>query len=319
MWTYFTQNMPFQARMGEFFVLFVESRPGQYDLCDPTMGGIGAYPVYLRQALEIMQEAVILDPVTELGEDPTARPSDFISRAIETELPIGIGVVPEVAGGVALFPVDLAIRDLLFRPQEERLVAGIRAEVFLTPSDDDTEPVSWAREWGLSLTEAALTDLGAFKLRSAIAVPAPAGDYTARVRIADTTSGAAATWDGEVTVGDGGYDVGPLLIGPATVTISESDPVIASVGRDGAAIGNGEVAALLAWVRGPVPAAEEVALRLTSEGGEDTVIAVESLQVFEGTASILVLTTRFENVLAGRYRISLDTPSGTASTVIDVR
>ena len=321
-WTYFTQNLPFTGSMGEFFVVFVEIRVGEFVICDPSMGGPGAYPTYLRQALEIMQETLVVDRTLELGEDPTTRPSDFIAEAMDSELPAMIAVETEGGGGiagVALFPVDIAIRDLLFRPRDERLEAAVRAEVFMDPGDDGAEPVSWGRQWGLSLTERALTELGGLTLRSAIPVEAPDGSYSVRVRIADTTSGAAATWDGEVSVRGDGSAVGPLLVGNATVSFGADDPVLALVGRAEPTVATGEVVTLLAWVRGAVPASDEITLRLTEADGEAYDLPVDSVQIIEGAAAALVITTRVENVLAGRYSIELDAGVGTASSAVNVR
>ena len=68
MWTFYTNGMAFNAGFGEFRVIFVETRIGQYEVCEPSMMGIGGWPLDARRAMEMTNEAVITDTSTEFRE-----------------------------------------------------------------------------------------------------------------------------------------------------------------------------------------------------------------------------------------------------------
>lgn len=325
-WTYYTQNMAFQASFGEFNVVFVESRVGQYEICDPTMMGVGAYPVELRQALEITRESLIRDSVTEF--DPTgaiARSGVGVLPVRDMEAGVDALDVPRdawapfgVAGSVVL-PIEIPLRDLLFEPVGEQLRATLLVEAGLLGLGGE-EGRSGAQEWQVEIGAGA-TDIGAASLRTAIVLPAEAGGYAAQLRITDPLSGQARVWEDAVEVRADGEAVSPPLVGRELIQL-RADGEIAVLAARPAVLAPGEPFVVVSWVRGVTIEAERVGVvLLDSDNLEVPVTVDQAAWGNQAAAGPLVVQATLPDLAPGRYSLRLSLGSGPTpeEVVVEVR
>ena len=190
-WTYRTNNMAFRAQMGEFHVIFVETRIGQFELCDPTMLGVGGFPTDLMTAFRYTNETAVIDAVTEFTPgagiaSTTVAIRETVARVEPLRVPVETWGISGVAG-TALIPIELPLRDLLFEPVGEGLQARLRIDASLL-GEGTADDLHGTEEWSIDLTAADASNIGGASLRTALVLRAAAGGYAVTVRVLDPLS-----------------------------------------------------------------------------------------------------------------------------------
>lgn len=325
-WTYYTNNMAFQASFGEFSVVFVETRIGQFEICDPTMLGVGAYPVDLRQAMQISREAMVLDSVTEFDVTlDMARRSAGVLPVRELEggvEPLAVPAEWDLAGvaGAVVVPVEVPLRDLLFEPVGDSLRATLEVEAALIGLGGQ-EGQSGVHAWQVELDADAGGDIGSAALRTALVLPAEPGGYAARVRVSEPLSGRVLVWEDAVEVRPDGAAISPFLVGRTLVQLREAGEV-AVIGADRPRLAAGEPFAAVAWVRGGAVDAADVALTLIDADNVETVLEAEQIAWGnQAAAGPLVIQAALPELATGRYVLRIATGGGRepSETVVEVR
>lgn len=304
LWTFRTMGMAFSASMGEFFVLFIETRANTYEVCDPVMLGAGGYPAELSRALEITQDAWVLDDVTEFepGRGAALR-ERAATDVVASTRPLTVLQWPDAgAAGHVVVPVEIQLRDLFFEPVEDRLVASLRATAVLTPVGAGAD-LRGSRDWTIDLDAATASGIGSSVLRTAIVVPVEPGGWAVSVSIVDPLSSVAYTWQGAVEVNaEGPIATSPLVgrlerlrEGGEVAVISAREPFVAV----------GEQFSLVSWVRGMQPQADDVALLLIAADGSETAVPVDAAAWGGAAAGPLVVQGTVPPLPPGSYVLRL--------------
>lgn len=326
-WTYYTSNMAFASNFGEFYVVFVQPRIGQYEICDPTMAGIGAFPTELRRAFEYTREAMIVDTVTEFDVtlDMARRSAGALPvREVEgsvspLEVPLeNWGAVG--AAGTLVVPVEIPLSGLLFEPVGNELVATLDVEAALVGMGEDSGQ-SGQQQWKVRLDAESGREIGSARLRTALVLPSEPGAYAATVRVTDPLSGEVRVWENAVEVQEGGVAVSPPLVGRNLLQLREAGEV-AVLGGGLPELESGEAFAVVSWVRGLAVDADSVTLTLVDSDGNAS--AVEGIQVAWGnqaSAGPLLVEAVLPELSPGRYVLQLRVAAdlGPVETVVEVR
>ncbi len=304
-WTYYTQNMAFNSSMGEFSIIFMESRIGQYEICDPYMLGPGGWPDNVRRAFMFTNEAVVFDTVTEFGSDDAARPVDAVRTAVASTEPLS---VPEArwgmsgAGSMVVVPMQIPLRDLLFEPGDNTLVATLIVDASLVGLGDQAGEQG-QQQWKIELDAEASRGIGGSSVRTALALPAAPGGYSVSVRVVDPLSAKAWVWDGSVEIADEGSAVSSPLVGSTLVRLREGGEV-ALITPELPSVSRGGPVFAVAWVRGRTPDPRAVTVALA---GVDGVVHELDGQAFWGSAAAgpLVYQATVPDLAAGMYTLTL--------------
>jgi len=286
-WTYYTNNMSFSAQFGEFNVIFAETRVGTFELCDPVMLGIGGMPVELSRALDMTRKDWVFDDATEFGaEAGEASVEDVVTYFENTEVldvPADGWGAMGIAGSIVV-PVSVPFRKLLFEAEGEQLVANLRVEAS-TVAVGQGQGAQGAQQWRVAVDSSMANAIAGASLQTAIVLPADPGGYSVTVQIVDPLSGTAWRWEGPVEVAAEGNDVSPPLLGSKLLQLRESGE-IAVVGPTEPTVSAGERFALVSWVRGVEPVADDVTVQLVTADGVATdlevVAAMWGNQAFAG-------------------------------------
>lgn len=312
-WIYYTNSMAFNGRFGEFQVVFVETRIGQYEVCEPSMMGVGGWPLDARRAMEITNEATIIDTSTEFAPGRAAGRAtveiiETVARTEPLEVPLAEWGDEGVAGAV-LIPIEMPLRDLLFEPGETTLVSRLVVDVRMVAmgtNEGSTARQEWTVE--LDMDEAQAISGGA--LRTALVLPAAEGGYSVQVRVLEPISGTAWTWEGPVEVRESGVAVSPPLVASTVVHLGEGGEV-ALLGRATSRLRPGDPFTLVVWVRGFVPVVEDV--RVTVFDADDNEVVLEGIQAVWGdseSAGPLVIQAVAPAAVPGEYILRLDVGGG---------
>lgn len=312
-WIYYTNSMAFSGQFGEFQIVFVETRIGQYEVCEPSMMGIGGWPLDARRAMEITNEAVIIDTSTEFAPGRSAGREtieirETIARTEPLEVPLAEWGDDGVAGAV-LIPIEMPLRDLLFEPGETTLVARLLVDVRMVAMGTN-EGATVRQEWTVELGMDAAQAIAGGALRTALVLPAAEGGYSVQVRVLEPISGTAWTWEGPVEVSDSGVAVSPPLVASTLLHLGESGAV-ALLGRMTARLRAGEPFTMAVWVRGFVPVVEDV--RATLFDADDNEVVLEGVQAVWGDAEFagpLVVQVTAPAIEPGEYILRLEVGDG---------
>ena len=320
-WTYRTNNMAFRAQMGEFHVIFVETRIGQYEICDPSMLGVGAIPPDLQTAFLYTNESAVIDTVSEFVPGAgvvrnTVSIRDTVARMEPLIVPAETWGISGVAGTV-LIPIEIPLRDLLFEPAAEGLSAKLKVDVSLR-GVDASEELRGSEEWSIELAAADAPHIGGASLRTALLMRAASGGYSVSVRVLDPLSGTAFSWEGEVEISDNGSAISPLVIGRSVTRLRDGGGVGVIAGAE-LRLGAGETFNALSWLRGGVPETTTVRLTLLDLTGNE--VEVESASVIWGSATDagpLILRATVPPVSDGEYILRLGVGSASVEARIHV-
>jgi len=321
-WIYYTNNMAFSAQFGEFQIVFVETRLGQYQVCEPSMMGVGGWPLDARRAMEITNEAIIIDTSTEFAPGraagrATVEIRETIARTEPLEVPLAEWGDDGIAGA-ALIPIEIPLRDLLFEPGETTLVARLVVDVQMVAMG--TNPGSSVRqEWTVELGMDDVQAISGGALRTAIVLPAAEGGYSVQVRVLEMISGTAWTWEGPVEVRDSGAAVSPPLVATKLVHLREGGEV-ALLGPATGRLSPGDPFTMVVWVRGFVPATEDV--RVTIFDADDNEIVLEGIQAVWGDREVagpLVIQAEAPPAVPGEYILRVEVGGGQAPVETRVR
>lgn len=313
LWTYYTNDMAFSNSFGEFFVVFVETRIGEYEICDPTMLGRGAMPVDLRSALQITNEAGVLDDVTEFAGGSGARRAEASAstrvRTIEGEVrdldvPLGEWGAPGI-GGAVVVPLEIPLRDLLFEPQGESLRAKLAVEATLVALGE-AQGRSGTQEWVVDIGSGAAEQIAGASLRTALVLPAEPGGYSVRVRVTDPLSAINWVWDGAVEVSAEGAGATPPLIGNDLIQL-RADGEVAVLAASPPRLSPGAPFATVTWVRGAAPDPAAVSLVLVDAASAETTLEIDQAAWGnQAAAGPLIVQSTLPDLPAGRYVLRLD-------------
>lgn len=308
-WTYYTNDMPISASFGEFPVYFVETRPGQFEICDASMLGLGGWPVYLQDAMRLMRQVHIVDPVTEFDPDEGVRRGepDEVRDAEATERPLDVPLDEwgdAGFGGVAVIPVRVPLREIFFEPLEEELRASLQVTVEMRLEGED-QGMRGSRDWTLTIPEAQAAAIGAVDLRTALAVNTEAGTYEIGVQIVDPLSSTVWAWQGTVTVPAEGTGLTPPLVGSGVSRLREGGEV-AVLSRDVPRVAAGRSLAVVAWARRSDVDQDDVRVSIVGEDGTEQELEIEQLAWGppEGAGPLLVQAST-AGVTAGDYTLRL--------------
>lgn len=316
-WIYYTNNMTFQASFGEFQVVFVETRIGQYEICEPNMMGVGGWPLDVRRAMELTNEAVVLDTATEFEPGRSAvasRPAVAVRETIARTEPLEVPMAEwgdDGIAGQAMIPVELPLRQLLFEPGETTLVARLVAEAQMVPLGAN-EPIAGRQEWTIELGPDDASTIGGGALRTALVIPAPPGGYAVQVRLIEPISGTAWIWEGPIEVQAEGAAVSPPLVAQTLVRLRDAGDV-GVIGRATPRVETGKPFFIVAWVRGATPAVEDVTV--TVYDAADNAVELSDLQVSwsaNNFAGPLVIRAVAPAAVPGDYILRLDVGGGLA-------
>ncbi|MFW6198531.1 MAG: GWxTD domain-containing protein [Acidobacteriota bacterium] len=308
-WTYYTNDMPIQASFGEFPVYFVETRPGQFEICDPSMLGLGAWPSYLQDAMRLMRRTFIVDPVTEFDPDEGVRrgaPEEIRdTEATEEALDVSLeGWGDPGFGGVAVIPLRIPLRDIFFEPLEEGLRASLQVTVEMRLEDAE-QGRRGSRDWTLMIPEAEAEAIGAVDLRTALALNAEPGTYDVGIRIVDPLSSTAWTWQGAVTIPEEGAGLTPPLVGSQMSRLGESGEV-AVLSRGVPRVEAGRPVAVVAWIRAPGVDRDDVRVSVVGDDGTERDLEVQQLAWGpEDGAGPLLAQVSTSDLPAGDYTLRL--------------
>lgn len=323
-WTYYTQSLNFNSNLGEFNVVFVEERVGQYRICDPSMLGLGAWPTELQRAFTFTVEASVVDALTEFepGRGVTGRPArtesiiDAVASVEALTVPIeGWGKVG--VGGAALIPIELPLRNLLFEPREDTLVATLLVEATLVGMGEQ-EGRTGQRQWTLELDANAANTIGGASMRTALVLPSEAGGYSVRVRLVDPLSAKAWAWDGAVEISGDGAAASPPLVGNNLARLRDGGEV-AILAADLPVVVQDREFEVVSWVRGAVPDAERVAVTITDATGVEYAIATRALWGQAATAGPLVVLGTLSGMKPGTYMLRLSVGEGIEPVMAQIK
>ncbi len=312
-WTYRTNNMAFRAQMGEFHVIFVETRIGQFQICDPSMLGLGAFPTDLQTAFLFTNETSVIDTVNEFAPgsgvaSTTVAIRETAAHVEPLNVPAETWGISGVAGAV-LIPVELPLRALLFEPAGDGLRTTLQIEASLLGLGD-AEDFRGSEEWTIDLTGADASRIGGASLRTALLVPAGTGGYSVGLRVLDPLSGTAFTWEGSVEITDSGSAISPLLIARSVTRLREGGEV-GVISRAEPRLSAGDSFAAVTWVRGKAPAADSVSVTLVdSTGGEVKVEDVAATWTIGASSGPLIVQAAVPAVAAGDYIVRLSVEDG---------
>ncbi len=320
-WTYRTNNMAFRSQMGEFHVVFVETRIGQFELCDPGMLGVGGMPTDLRTAFLFTNEGALVDTVTEFRPGAgMASTTVAIRETVARTEPLTVLAETWGINGVAgalVIPIEIPLRDLLFEPVGDGLRATLRIDASLV-SLGDTDELSGTQEWIIDLPAADVARIRVASLRTALLLRAAAGGYTLDVRVLDPLSGTAFTWDGEVEISDSGSAVSPLIIGRSLTRLREGEVGIISGVEP--RLSAGDSFSALTWLRGKVPDAEAVRMTLVDSAGAELELQDVNAAWGDNTvAGPLIVQAMVPAGAAGDYLLRLSLNDGAAPLEAKVR
>lgn len=321
-WTYRTNNMAFRSQMGEFHVIFVETRIGQYELCDPGMLGVGGIPTDLQTAFLFTNESAVVDTVTEFVPgggvaSTTVAIRETVARTEPLAVPAETWGISGVAGAV-LIPLEIPLRDLLFEPAGDELGATLRIDASLVGLDGDGE-LSGVQEWTVGLTAADASRIGGEALRTALLLRADPGGYAIGVRVLDPLSGAAFVWEGEVEISDSGSAISPLLIGRSLVRLRDGGEVGIIAGSE-ALLSAGDAFSVVSWLRGKVLDTAAVRLILVDSSGAEVEIAdLNAAWGSSAPSGPLVVQAVLPAVAAGDYVLRLNVGDGDAPVEAGIR
>lgn len=309
-WTYYTQGTAFQSSMGEFNVIFVETRVGRYEICDPTMMGTGAMPTDLRRALEITAEAAVVDTVTEFeGVDAGRRTGDRTmvrdveSSVEELDVPTDEWGLSG-AGGAVVVPIRLPLREILFESVGDRLLASLEVEAGLVAMGE-AEGQSGIHTWTVELEEQQASEIGSAVLKTALVLPAEPGGYSVRVRVTDPLSATNWVWEGASEVTAEGTAVSLPLVGDSVIRLRDGGEV-AVLATDPPRLTAGDPFAAVVWVRGVDPD-ETVTLSLVGTSNEAASVQVTGAAWgAEAAAGPLIIEAMVPDVEPGGYVIRFD-------------
>ncbi len=312
-WIYYTNNMAFNAQFGEFQVVFVETRIGQYEICEPSMMGVGGWPLDVRRAMEMTNEAVVVDTSTEFAIGRAAgRATVEIRETVARTEPLEVPLAEwgdDGVGGVVLVPVEMPLRDLLFEPGETTLVATLLVDVRLVAMGTNAGP-SQRQEWAIEVGPDEAQAIAGGALRTALVIPAAEGGYSVQVRVLEPISGTAWTWEGPVEVRESGAAVSPPLVASNAVRLGESGGV-ALLGRATSRLRTGGPFSVVAWVRGMTPASDDVTVTLF--GPDDSPVVLEASEIAwesGGVAGPLLIQGEVPDLAAGEYILRLEVGGG---------
>jgi GWxTD domain-containing protein len=321
-WTYYTNNMSFQAQFGEFNVIFVETRVNTYEICDPSMLGVGGMPIDLGRAIESTKTSLVLDDTTEFGADTGDAIGDTVATYFENteELDVpdtGWGEMG-VAGSVVV-PLSLPFRKLLFEPQGDQLVATLGVEATLVALGEG-QGRQGIQSWTVALDSSAGASIAGASLQTAVVLPADPGAYSVTIQVADPLSGTAWRWEGPVEVSADGVSVTPPLIGDDILQLRESGEV-AVVGPANPTVESGERFAVVSWVRGVTPEVDGVTLELLTADGQVTELEIAAAIWGNQAAAGPLIVEASATVPAGEYllRLSLGPDGPGAERRLSVR
>jgi len=321
-WTYRTNNMAFRAQMGEFQVIFVETRIGQLQLCDPSMLGVGAIPPDLQVAFLYTNESAVTDTATEFkpGVGVTSTAVAIPETVAHTEpltVPVETWGVSGVAGAV-LIPFEIPLRSLLFEPVGEDLRAMLRVDASLVGLDEGDE-LTGSQEWTVNLTADDASRIGGESLRTALLLRAGAGRYSVTLRVLNPLSGTSFVWDGAVEISDSGSAISPLIIGRSLARLSQGGEVGIIDGSE-PRLSAGKRFSAVSWLRGKALDAATVRLTLVDSAGVE--VELEDLNTSWGAGAPsgpLVVQAIVPEVAAGDYLLRLSVGSGDAPVEARVR
>ncbi len=320
-WTYRTNNMAFRSQMGEFHVVFVETRIGQFELCDPGMLGVGGMPTDLRTAFLFTNEGALVDTVTEFRPGAGAASTRVaIRETVARTEPLTVLAETWGINGVAgalVIPIEIPLRGLLFEPVGDGLRATLRIDASLLRLGG-TDELRGTQEWTVDLPAADVARIGAASLRTALLLRAEAGGYTLDVRVLDPLSETAFTWDGEVEISDSGSAASPLIIGRSVTRLREGEVGIIS-GAEPRLIA-GDSFSALTWLRGKVPDAETVRMTLVDSAGAE--VELEEVSADWGTNAVagpLIVQAMMPAGVAGDYVLRLRLDDGAVPLEAKVR
>ncbi len=308
-WTYYVQNMAFNSSMGEFTIVFVEERIGQYRICDPVMMGTGGWPQGVSRALEFTNEAVVVDTANEFEPGRSSADREALTRIVDVvgtveslSVPIQRWGADGVAGAV-LIPLEVPLRDLLFEPSGETLTATLGVDATMIAMGDQQGHTGQQR-WTLELDDAAASTIGGASLRTALVLAGDPGGYSVRVRVMEPLSGTAWVWDGAAEVSATGRAASPLLVGRSLIRLREGGEV-GVLAPDVVTLPPGETFVVLSWVRGFVPDAERVQVRLIDSGGESHAVTGQALWGNASAAGPLIFQGLLPDLPTGMYTLRL--------------
>jgi len=312
-WIFYTNSMAFNSQFGEFQVVFVETRIGQFEICDPSMMGVGGWPLDTRRAMEMTNEAIILDNSTEFSVGraagrATVEVREAVARTEPLEVPLAEWGDDGVAGAV-LVPIEMPLRDLLFEPAGATLMARLVVDARLVAMGTNTGSTQ-RREWTIELGPEDAQAIAGGALRTAIVVPAAEGGYSVQVQVLEPISGTAWSWEGPVEVSASGAAVSPPLVATKLVSLGEGGEV-ALLGRATGRLRAGESFSIVSWVRGMVPAVEDV--RVTIFDVDDNEVVLDGIQAVWGdgeSAGPLVIQAEAPPAVPGEYILRLEVGGG---------
>jgi hypothetical protein len=315
--------MAFRAQMGEFQVIFVETRIGQLELCDPSMLGVGAIPPDLQAAFLYTNESAVTDTATEfkpgagVASTAVAIP-EIVAHTEPLTVPVETWGVSGVAGAV-LIPFEIPLRSLLFEPVGEDLRAMLRVDASLVGLDEGDE-LTGSQEWTVNLTADDASRIGGESLRTALLLRAGAGRYSVTLRVLNPLSGTSFVWDGAVEISDSGSAISPLIIGRSLARLSQGGEV-GIIDRSEPRLSAGKRFSAVSWLRGKALDAATVRLTLVDSAGVE--VELEDLNTSWGAGAApsgpLVVQAILPEVAAGDYLLRLSVGSGDAPVEARVR
>lgn len=326
-WTYYTNGMAFSSSFGQFDVVFVEVRIGQYEVCDPTMLGPGSYPVFLRQALQIVSEAAVIDTTTEFegvlasGDRTKGRlpVRDIEGKVEDLDVPAAEWGIDGIAGSVVV-PVRLPLKDLLFEPQGDVLRASLQVEASMVPLGEG-QGVTGTQQWTVELGADAASQIGGSTLQTALVLPAEPGGYSVRVRVTDPLSATNWVWDGSVEISADGSGATPPLVGGQLLRLRDSGEV-AVLAQDPPQLSPGSPFAVVTWVRGAAVATDAITATLVDAESQETPVTISGAAWGNAAAAgPLVLQLAVPDVTPGAYvlRVDLGGELGASEQVVRVQ
>ena len=309
MWIYYTGAAG--SAMGELPILFAEVRPGQFDICDPGFAGVGGWPEYVMRFLEFASNGSVMDGATEFNAtggstSSTFEVRDVVARTEALEVPMAEWGNDGVAG-MAVIPVELPLRSLLFEPGDNALVASLVAEVQLVGMGD-TAGTSARHEWALAVGPDDANVIAGGALRTALVVPAEPGGYSVTARILEPISGTAWSWEGPVEVRDDGTAISPPIVSRRLFSLRNGGEV-GAIGRATPRLVSGEPFSIVSWVRGMALTPEQVSAAIFDAAGNEVVLEAE-IDWGDADAGPLVLRAVAPEAVPGEYVLRLDVGGG---------
>ena len=295
-WTYYTVgstiSRAFTTNTGEYLVFFIEERIGNPEIFDFRFGA-GSWPLELRRVFDYVKEALIFDPQLEF--EAGASDGAFVRSVTESIMPFEVladewGNVG--AGGTALFPVRVALRDLLFESDAGTYVSQLQVGAELDP-EGGGDNLTVAQQWTVSLPQQLLAELGTGTLLSVLMLDAPAGLYGARVGMAQPVAASRGEWTGSIEVDAGSGVAATAAVGRLSIPIDAAGTQqLALVTPRDARFPAGGTVNLLVWARGAVPSLGDVAVRIVSGDATSQGLDLESSRWLGGSVGPLVIETR---------------------------